>query len=713
MSQPKPYEDLVLGSGAGGKLLAWHLARSGRRVAVVERRWIGGSCPNINCLPSKNEIWSAKVADLLHHAAQFGIVTGSVAVDMAKVRQRKREMVEGLVALHLDLYQKSGAELIMGDGRFVAPKTLEVRLRDGGTRVLTGERVFLNLGTRATIPPIAGLADARPLTNIEALELDRLPAHLIVLGGGYVGLEFAQAYRRFGSRVTVVEHGPQLAGREDPDVADAIGQLFADEGIEVLLSAEVLQVEGRSGESVRLRVRTPQGERLIEGSDILAATGRTPNTAGIGLDTAGVRLDGRGYMQVNDRLETSAPDVWAIGECAGSPQFTHVSEDDFRVIRDNLAGGNRTTRDRLIPFCLFTDPPLARVGLSETEARQPRRGGARREVADGCRAADADDGGDARLHEGARRRADRPHSGLHDVRPGGRGSDGRGADGDAGGHALHGLARRHSCAPDDGGRPERALFRGAAFLRRLTQQKAVGEQGGGRHEDHEHQAGTPSRDAESPGGGRPARAANWKRWGPYLSERQWGTVREDYSADGTPGTTFPHDHARSRAYRWGEDGLLGICDRECRLCFALALWNGRDPILKERLFGLTGPEGNHGEDVKECYFYLDSTPTHSYMKALYKYPQAEFPYDRLVEENRRRGKTDPEFELLDTGVFDEDRYFDVFVEYAKASPDDMLIRITAANRGPEARGPASAADALVPQHLVVGLRPREAAGRSR
>jgi pyruvate/2-oxoglutarate dehydrogenase complex dihydrolipoamide dehydrogenase (E3) component len=372
MSEPQPYEDIVLGSGAGGKLLAWHLARSGRRVAVVERRWIGGSCPNINCLPSKNEIWSAKVADLLHHAAQFGILTGSVAVDMAKVRQRKREMVEGLVALHLDLYRKSGAELIMGDGRFVAPKTLEVRLRDGGTRVLTGERVFLNLGTHATIPPVAGLADARPLTNIELLELDRLPAPLIVLGGGYVGLEFAQAYRRFGSRVTVVQHGPQLLAGEDPDVADAIGRLFADEGIAVVLSAEALQVEGRSGEGVRLRVRTPQGERLLEGSDILAATGRTPNTAGIGLDTGGVRLDGRGYVQVNDRLETTAPGVWAIGECAGSPQFTHVSEDDFRVIRDNLAGGSRTTRDRLIPFCLFTDPQLARVGLSEVEAR--RRG---------------------------------------------------------------------------------------------------------------------------------------------------------------------------------------------------------------------------------------------------------------------------------------------------------------------------------------------------
>jgi pyruvate/2-oxoglutarate dehydrogenase complex dihydrolipoamide dehydrogenase (E3) component len=235
--------------------------------------------------------------------------------------------------------------------------------------VLRGERVFLNLGTHATIPPTPGLADSGPLTHIEALELDRLPAHLIVFGGGYVGLEFAQALRRFGSRVTVVERGPQLVSREDPDVAEAIGRLFADEGIEVLLSAELLRVEGRSGEGVRLQVRTPQGERLIEGSDILAATGRTPNTAGIGLDAIGVRLDGRGYVQVNDRLETSAPDVWAIGESAGSPQFTHVSEDDFLVIRDNLAGGNRTTRDRLIPFCLFTDPPLARVGLNESEAR--------------------------------------------------------------------------------------------------------------------------------------------------------------------------------------------------------------------------------------------------------------------------------------------------------------------------------------------------------
>jgi pyruvate/2-oxoglutarate dehydrogenase complex dihydrolipoamide dehydrogenase (E3) component len=370
MSQPERYEVLILGSGEGGKYLAWHMARTGRRTAVVERRWIGGSCPNINCLPSKNEIWSAKVADLLRHAGQFGVVPGSLAVDMAQVRQRKRDMVEGLLAMHLDRYKASGAELIMGTGRFVAPKTLEVQLNAGGTRVLTGDRVFLNLGTRATIPPIPGLEDARPLTHIEVLELDRLPEHLIVLGGGYVGLEFAQAYRRFGSRVTLVQKGPQLLAREDPDVAGEIQRILRGEGIDFVLPADVLAVEGRSGEGVRLRVRTGGSEQTIAGSDILVATGRSPNTTGIGLEAAGVELAARGFIKVNDRLETTAPDVWAIGECNGGPQFTHVSFEDFRLIRDNLAGGNCSTRDRLVPSCLFTDPPLAHVGLSEKEAQQ-------------------------------------------------------------------------------------------------------------------------------------------------------------------------------------------------------------------------------------------------------------------------------------------------------------------------------------------------------
>jgi pyruvate/2-oxoglutarate dehydrogenase complex dihydrolipoamide dehydrogenase (E3) component len=363
---------LVLGSGEGGKYLAWHMAKAGHRTVVVERRWIGGSCPNVNCLPSKNEVWSAKVATLVKHAAEFGMVTGSAVIDMVRVRERKRHMVDGLIAMHLERYKASGAELVMGTGRFVAPKTLEVRLNDGGTRVLSGDRVFLDVGTHATIPPIPDLDAAAPLTHIEALELDRVPPHLIVLGGGYVGLELAQTYRRFGSRVTIVEQGPRLAGREDPDVADAIARIFSDEGIEVLVAAETRRVKGRSGEGVSVTVRTAQGDRTIEGSDILVAAGRTPNTAAIGLDKAGIELDAHGYVAVNDRLETSAPEVWALGDCAGSPQFTHVSFDDFRVIRDNLAGSNRSTRDRLVPFCMFTDPPLARVGLSEAEAA--RRG---------------------------------------------------------------------------------------------------------------------------------------------------------------------------------------------------------------------------------------------------------------------------------------------------------------------------------------------------
>src|SRR5437773_10495328 len=302
MSQPERFEMLVLGSGEGGKFLAWHMAESGYRAALVERKLIGGSCPNTNCLPSKNDIWSAKVADLFHHADRFGMVTGSTATNMKKVLARKRDMVDGLIAMHLDNYKASGAELIMGSGRFIAPKTIEVNLNDGGTRVLTGDRVILNLGTHATIPDIPGLAAAEPLTNVEALELDRLPDHLIVIGGGYVGLELAQAYRRFGSRVTIIETGPQLASREDPDVAAELLEMLRDEGIAVHLGAKILGVRGRSGQTVSLQLQTPSGDQTIEGSDILVATGRTPNTAGIGLELAGVSLDTRGYVAVNERL---------------------------------------------------------------------------------------------------------------------------------------------------------------------------------------------------------------------------------------------------------------------------------------------------------------------------------------------------------------------------------------------------------------------------
>ena len=372
MSQPEIFDVVVLGSGQGGKLLAWHLGRAGKKVATVERRWVGGSCPAVACMPSKNELWSARVAHLVRTAAQFGTLADNVRTDMARVRQRKQHMIEREIALHLRLYKESGAELIMGSGRFVAPKTIEVSLNDGGTRTLTGDQVVVNVGSHAAIPDVPGLSGARPLTHIEALELDELPSHLIVLGGGYTGIELAQAYRRFGSRVTIVEPGPQIMGREDADVAQEMERLLDGEGIEILLNAKPSNVHGRSGDAVAVTAQTAGGDRTIEGSHLLVAVGRIANTAGVGLDKAGIALDARGFVQVNKRLETTATGVWAIGECAGSPQFTHVSVDDFRIVRDNMAGGNRRTSERLIPYVVFTDPPLAHVGLSEAEAR--RRG---------------------------------------------------------------------------------------------------------------------------------------------------------------------------------------------------------------------------------------------------------------------------------------------------------------------------------------------------
>jgi pyruvate/2-oxoglutarate dehydrogenase complex dihydrolipoamide dehydrogenase (E3) component len=370
MPEKQQFDVLIIGSGESGKHLAWTMAKAGRRTAVVERKLIGGSCPNIACLPSKNVIHSAKVAELARRGAEFGVVTERLTIDMARVYARKRNMVDGEVRFHLDLYKATGVELIMGEAHFIAPKTIEVRLNEGGVRELAGDQVVLNVGTHAAIPDTPGLKAAKPMTHVEALDLDRLPEHLLVLGGGFVGLELAQAMRRFGSRVTVLERGRQVVSEEDPDVADALLQLFRDEGIEVLLNTQLLGVEGVSGQRLKIRLRDSQGERTLEGSDLLVAIGRIPNTQGLELEKTGIVLDDRGYIRVNERLQTTAPGVWAMGECAGSPQFTHVAFDDFRIVRDNLNGGNRTTRGRLVPFCIFTDPELARVGLSESEAQK-------------------------------------------------------------------------------------------------------------------------------------------------------------------------------------------------------------------------------------------------------------------------------------------------------------------------------------------------------
>jgi pyruvate/2-oxoglutarate dehydrogenase complex dihydrolipoamide dehydrogenase (E3) component len=368
-SAQEEFDILVLGSGEAGKYVAWTFSRKGMKAAVIERKYVGGSCPNIACLPSKNVIHSAKVASYFRRSEEFGITKNNWKIDMAAVRERKRKMVTGLVDMHLDIYKKTGTELVMGSGRFTGPKTIEVTTPEGTTRLLRGKQIVVSTGSRATIDHTPGLAEARPMTHIEALELDQIPEHVIVLGGGYIGLEMSQALRRFGSRVTILERNARLAHREDDDVTTALHELCTDEGIDVVTGARVTQVEGLSGKSVKLHAIRSGSATVIQGTHLLVASGRTPNTNGIGLELAGVQLTDRGFIKVNERLQTTAPDIWAVGDCAGSPQFTHIAFDDFRIVRDNIAGGNRVTTGRQVPFCMFTDPELGRIGLSETEAK--------------------------------------------------------------------------------------------------------------------------------------------------------------------------------------------------------------------------------------------------------------------------------------------------------------------------------------------------------
>ena len=370
--QPRPLEDydlVILGGGTGSTVAAWTFAGKGKRVAVIERKYIGGSCPNIACLPSKNILHSARVASYFHRGREFGMFADGFRVEMPAVRARKRAMVSGLNEIYLDNYKQTGAEFILGVGRFVAPKTLEVVLADGTTRRLRGTNVIVSTGTRAALEPAPGVADSQPLTHIEALELAQVPGHLIVIGGGYVGLELSQAMRRFGSKVTVIDRNDRLLHNEDEDVTEAIATLFRAEGIDAILNARVARVTGKSGDSVTVVLEQGGSEKTLTGTHLLIASGRRPNTENIGLETAGIALTDRGYIKVNDRLETTAPGVWAIGEVAGTPQFTHVSVDDFRVVRDNIEGGNRVTKGRQIPYTLFTDPELARIGLNEKEAK--------------------------------------------------------------------------------------------------------------------------------------------------------------------------------------------------------------------------------------------------------------------------------------------------------------------------------------------------------
>jgi pyruvate/2-oxoglutarate dehydrogenase complex dihydrolipoamide dehydrogenase (E3) component len=362
------FEFAIVGGGKGGKTLAAQMASKGHRVVMIEKGMIGGSCINIACIPTKTMVKSAKVAELARRAAEFGIPLTVGEADQPGVRAHKRAVVTKMVVRNQANFDRSGMRLLIGTARFSEGRTLEVRLKDGEVQTLTADKIFLNTGTRPALPPIEGLAEARPLDSASIQELDRLPAHLVILGGGYVACEFAQIFRRFGSRVTIIERNAQFLHKEDPDVAEQVLNIFKEDGIEVWQAASIQKVEGQSGKAVRVLIQTPSGPQTVEGTDLLAALGRVPNTEELNLAAAGIQTDRRGYIQVNDRLETTAPAIWALGDVNGGPEFTHVSLDDWRIVTTNLAGGNRTTTDRLVPYTLFIDPELGRVGLTETEA---------------------------------------------------------------------------------------------------------------------------------------------------------------------------------------------------------------------------------------------------------------------------------------------------------------------------------------------------------
>jgi pyruvate/2-oxoglutarate dehydrogenase complex dihydrolipoamide dehydrogenase (E3) component len=367
MSTVEQFEYVFLGGGKGGKTLAMELAKSGKRVAVVEEGMIGGSCINVACIPSKALIQTARIMHAVQSADILKGAAHDAKVDMTQVHRRVREVVDGMVDINAKAFEASGFDLILGTGHFVGSRSIHIAMNDGRERVVEGVHVFINTGTYAAVPDIPGLRDAAPMTHVEALELDSLPEHLIVIGGGYIGLEMAQAFRRLGSKVTVVQEAPRVAMREDADVTDAIESVLTNEGIDVRVSVKPLQVSGRSGQSVTVELN--DGNR-VTGTHLLVATGRVPRTAGIGLDLAGVALDERGFIKVDERLATSAPNTWAIGEVAGTPMFTHASFDDYRVLKSQLAGGNLTTRDRVIPYAMFIEPELARIGINESDAQR-------------------------------------------------------------------------------------------------------------------------------------------------------------------------------------------------------------------------------------------------------------------------------------------------------------------------------------------------------
>lgn len=371
MSGTEHYDAIVVGAGQAGTPLSSALAGAGLKTALVEREHVGGTCVNEGCTPTKTMVASARVAYLARRGADYGVKTGAVSVDQRRVRERKRDIVNTFRGSNEKrLKSAANLDLIYGTGRFTGPKTLAVQMNDGTQRTLTGEKIFINTGTRAGMPKIAGLDSVPFLDNKSIMELDAVPEHLLVLGGGYIGVEFGQMFRRFGSRVTIVHSRQRLLTLEDADVADEVGKIFAEDGIELLFNAMAERASLADG-TIRVEAAVGGQKRTVEGSHLLVATGRVPNSDWLNLPAAGIATDERGFIKSNNRLETNVPGVWALGDIKGGPAFTHISYDDFRVIRSNvIQKKDRTTDGRMLPYTVFSDPQLGRVGMTEEAARR-------------------------------------------------------------------------------------------------------------------------------------------------------------------------------------------------------------------------------------------------------------------------------------------------------------------------------------------------------
>ena len=375
MTQTKHYDAIVIGAGQAGVPLSTTLAKAGWRTALIERVHVGGTCINEGCTPTKTMVASARVAYLARRGADYGVQTGPVTIDITKVRQRKRDIVDSFrTGSQHRIETTEGVDLLMGEASFIGPKALGLRLNNGEMRQLTASTILINAGARPAKPSITGVEAVSTLDSTSIMELGVLPEHLLIVGGGYIGLEFGQMFRRFGSQVTVIQRGANLLAREDTDVAEEVAKIMREDGLEVLLETKPISVKQLSEGNIQLMVQTKAGERILNGSHLLMAAGRVPNSDWLNLDAAGIQTDKRGFIQVNDRLETNVPGIYALGDIKGGPAFTHISYDDFRIIRTNLLEkGNASIHERLVPYTVFIDPQLGRVGLSETDARAQGR----------------------------------------------------------------------------------------------------------------------------------------------------------------------------------------------------------------------------------------------------------------------------------------------------------------------------------------------------